>query len=74
MVFGYHDMGVVCLQELLSQGADLVGVVTHEDDPGETIWFGSVAEAARKRGIPVLTPENPNAPGLVEEIQALRPD
>lgn len=74
VVFGYHDMGVACLQELLSQGANLVGVVTHADDPGETIWFGSVAEAARERGIPVLAPENPNAPGMVEEIRAFRPD
>ena len=74
VVFGYHDMGVACLQELLDQGVNLVGVVTHADDPAEAIWFGSVATLARANAIPVLTPEDPNVPGVVEEIRALRPD
>lgn len=74
VVFGYHDMGVACLQELLDQGANIVGVVTHQDDPTEAIWFGAVATLARAHAIPVLTPENPNAPARVEEIGALRPD
>lgn len=74
VVFGYHDMGVVCLQELLDQRANIVGVVTHEDDPTESIWFGSVAALARAHAIPVLTPEDLTAPAVVEEVRALRPD
>jgi methionyl-tRNA formyltransferase len=73
-MFGYSDIGVACLQELLGRGANVVAVVTHRDDPGETIWFGSVAEAAATHGIPVHTPEDPNVPVFVEEVRRLRPD
>lgn len=74
IVFGYRDVGVACLQELLAQRANVVAVVTHRDDPGETIWFGSVAELAAAHGIPVEAPEDPNAPAFVEEVRRLRPD
>lgn len=74
IVFGYHDIGMACLQELLDQGANVVAVVTHRDDPGEAIWFGSVAELAAARGIPVHTPEDPNTPSFVEQVRGLRPD
>jgi methionyl-tRNA formyltransferase len=74
VVFGYHDIGVVCLQELLHQRANVVAVVTHQDDPGEAIWFGSVAELAAASGIPVHTPDDPNVPAFVEEVRHLRPD
>ncbi|HSB70814.1 MAG TPA: formyltransferase [Candidatus Methylomirabilis sp.] len=74
VVFGYHDMGVACLQELLHQGANVVAVVTHADDPTEASWFGSVADLARQRAIPVLTPGDPNAPAIVERLRALGPD
>ena len=74
IVFGYHDIGVGCLQELLAQGADVVAVVSHRNDPGETIWFGSVADLAAAHGIPVMTPEDPNAPACVEAVRCLRPD
>jgi methionyl-tRNA formyltransferase len=67
-------MGVVCLQELLEQGANVATVVTHRDDPAETIWFGSVAELAAAHKIPSYTPGDPNTPGFVEEIRRLRPD
>jgi methionyl-tRNA formyltransferase len=74
VVFGYHDMGVGCLQELLDLGANVVGVVTHQDDPAETVWFGSVAAVARAHAIPLLVPENPNTPATVDAIRRLRPD
>ncbi|MDE2118740.1 MAG: formyltransferase, partial [Betaproteobacteria bacterium] len=34
----------------------------------------SVAELAALHGIPVITPDNPNAPEIVEQIRALQPD
>jgi methionyl-tRNA formyltransferase len=74
VVFGYHEIGVACLRELLRQGANVVAVVTHRDDPGETIWFKSVAELAAAHGIPVHLPDDPNVPALVEEVRRLRPD
>lgn len=73
-MFGYSDLGVVCLHQLLDLGANVVAVVTHRDDPAETIWFRSVAALATSKGIPVYAPEDPNVPGFVDEIRGLRPD
>ena len=49
-------------------------MLTHKDSPGENVWFASVAELARERGIEAITPEDPNAPEIVERIRALEPD
>jgi methionyl-tRNA formyltransferase len=74
VVFGYHDVGVRCLRVLLGQGIEVPLVVTHEDEPGEQVWFDSVARHARWHGIEVITPANPNAPGLLQRLRALQPD
>lgn len=74
VVFAYHDVGVRCLSVLLAQGVRVALVLTHEDKPGENIWFGSVAALARKHALPVITPEDPNAPAVVAQIRALAPD
>ena len=74
VVFAYHNVGVRCLSVLLDQDVRVSLVVTHRDQPGETIWFDSVEQLARARGLPVITPENANDPALVAQIRALAPD
>jgi len=74
VVFAYHNVGVRCLKVLLAQGIDVPLVVTHDDDPGEAQWFGSVAATAREYGITTITPEDPNAPDVVARVAALLPD
>jgi methionyl-tRNA formyltransferase len=74
VVFAYHDVGCRCLQVLLAGGVEVPLVVTHEDAPGETIWFDSVAALARTHDIPVITPEDPNEPDLIEHFNRLAPD
>lgn len=74
VVFGYHNVGVRCLSVLLAHGVRIPLVVTHEDDPKENVWFGSVRRLAELNRIPVAVPENPNAPEFVEKIAALKPD
>ena len=74
VVFAYHNVGVRCLSVLLAHGVDVALVVTHRDNPKETIWFDSVAELAELHGIPVITPDNPNTPEVIEQIRALQPD
>jgi methionyl-tRNA formyltransferase len=74
VVFAYHDVGCRCLQVLLDQGVQVPLVLTHRDSPGENIWFGSVAELARERGVECIAPEDPNAPEIVERIRVLQPD
>src|ERR1051326_7162801 len=73
-VFAYQDIGYECLDFLISAGAEIVAVATHEDDPGEEIWFRSVAALAREHGLPLYTPENPNAPEFIATIRRAAPD
>ncbi|HEV2111701.1 MAG TPA: formyltransferase [Gammaproteobacteria bacterium] len=74
VVFAYHDVGVRCLSVLLAHGVHVSLVVTHEDDPGENIWFGSVKRLAELHGITAVTPEDPNKGGLAAQVEALKPD
>src|SRR5215470_15967771 len=74
VVFAYHNVGVRCLRVLLAHRIDILLVVTHEDAPGETIWFESVARAAQECGIPVIAPADPNVPAIVSQIAACKPD
>ncbi len=74
VVFAYHDVGVRCLKVLIEQGVKVALVVTHEDNPAERIWFGSVAELAAANGIETCTPENPNTPEFIARISAMAPD
>ena len=74
VVFAYHNVGVRCLKVLLAHGVDVPLVVTHEDSPGETIWFGSAAHTAAEYGIPVIKPQDPSAASIVSRVTALAPD
>lgn len=74
VVFAYHNVGVRCLSVLLAHGVDVALVVTHRDNPKETIWFDNVAELAALHGIQTITPDNPNTPEVVAQIRALQPD
>ena len=53
---------------MLANALDVALVVTHADDPRETIWFDSVAELAALNGIPVIRPQDPNTPDVVERV------
>ena len=74
VVFAYHNVGYRCLSVLLDQGVKVLLVVTHEDNPRETIWFESVAGLARLHGIPVITPQDPNVADVISRIAGLQPD
>jgi methionyl-tRNA formyltransferase len=71
-VFAYHDVGVRCLQVLLDAGVDVRLVVTHADDPAERVWFASVAELARRRGLQTLA--DPEPAELERRLRAAAPD
>ena len=62
VIFAYSEVGCLCLEELIKDGANVAAVFTHEDDPHENIWFRSVKEIAEKNGIPVRTPKKLEAP------------
>src|SRR5437667_6442227 len=74
IVFGYSDMGCACLELLLRPKAGVVAVFTHEDKPGENLWFRSVAALAREHDIPVFMPVSLKSPEWEERFRNLKPD
>ena len=74
VVFAYSEVGMRCLRVLLRHGFDVQKVFSHEDDPAELRWYGSVAEVARENHLALLTPTDPNVPMWINEVAQLRPD
>jgi len=74
VVFAYHNVGARCLRVLLAHGVRVPLVVTHEDDPAETIWFERVADVAAGYGIPTITPADVNSDATIARIRSLAPD
>ena len=75
---GSAALACPCLDSLLANPADqVVGVVTQPDRPkGRTLQVAPCAVRAHvaTRGIPLLTPENVNAPDSVAALRSLVPD
>ena len=74
VVFAYHDVGVRCLSVMLAQGVKVELVVTHRDDPNETVWFESVEKLARANDLEVATPDDPNSPEFLQRLADISPD
>lgn len=74
LVLAYHNIGCIGIETLLDNGFEIVGVFTHKDDPGESIWFNSVAELAASKGLPVFAPIDINHPIWVQRIKEMAPD
>lgn len=74
VVLGYHEVGVRGLMVLLELGVPVSLVVTHEDDPGEGGWFGSVRDLCAWQGIPCITPADPNVPEVIARVRQAAPD
>lgn len=67
-------MGLVGLQALKQAGYDIACIFSHEDDPIENCWFGSVKAWATEQAIPLYCPADVNQPEWIEKISALSPD
>jgi methionyl-tRNA formyltransferase len=74
VVFAYHEIGYACLEELLAFGAEVCCLFTHQDDPGEEVWFKTPRALAEAHGIPVYTPASLKDPGWTDIIRESRPD
>jgi methionyl-tRNA formyltransferase len=74
VVFGYGDVGIRCLATLLAQGVHVPLVVTHADDPNETLWYGSLARFASERDIPVHLSEDAAGADLAAKVALCAPD
>lgn len=67
-------MGVNCLKALLHAGIKIDLVITHQDDPLENVWFGSVAKLCEDKNIPYITPNANQLIDLLPQIQKLAPE
>ena len=74
VLFAYQAVGHAVLEELLALNAPVAAVFTHADDPGENLWFPSVAELAKKADIPVFTPAKLKTPEFPAQVAAQRPE
>ena len=74
---GTPDIASVCLNQILTDGFQVVGVYTQPDRPkgrGMKMVCSPVKELALERGIPVFQPENFRADETVEQLRRLEPD
>jgi methionyl-tRNA formyltransferase len=74
VVFAYHQIGYVCLEELLRSGIEVTALFTHRDDPAEEIWFRTPRTLAQEQHVPVFDDENLHDPACVAHIRSLAPD
>ena len=74
LVAGTPDVAVPTLHTLIASGADVASVLTSPDAKGKrgsTLHPSPLKVAAVEANIPVITPEDPNAPEAVEAIRNL---
>ncbi|HEV8122265.1 MAG TPA: formyltransferase family protein, partial [Candidatus Polarisedimenticolia bacterium] len=74
VVCGYSEIATIGLECLVEAGFTVPLFLTHEDAPGETIWWRPPAERARALGIEVSAPHPLDTPEMRARIAALRPD
>ena len=74
---GTPDIAAVCLNKIIDDGFNIVGVYTQPDRPkgrGMKMVFSPVKELALKHEIPVFQPENFREDETVEQLCTLQPD
>src|SRR5260221_884595 len=74
VVFAYSDVGYECLDLLIARRERVRVVFTHEDDPGETRWFRSVADLAHRHRLQVRFDEPTRDSEGARLIQPMGPD
>ena len=74
---GTPDIAATCLQKILDDGIQVVGVYTQPDRPknrGMKLAFSPVKEVALAHDLPVFQPENFREEETVEQLRSLQPD
>lgn len=74
---GTPEIAATCLNRILEDGAQVVGVYTQPDRPknrGMKLAFSPVKETALRYNLPVFQPETFRDPETVEALRALKPD
>ena len=74
---GTPDIAAVCLNKIIGDGFNIVGVYSQPDRPkgrGMKMVFSPVKELAIEHEIPVFQPESFREDEAVEQLRALQPD
>ena len=74
---GTPDIAATCLQKILADGFQVVGVYTQPDRPknrGMKLAISPVKALALEKDIPVFQPENFREEETVEQLRSLQPD
>ena len=74
---GTPDIAATCLEKILADGYEVVGVYSQPDRPkgrGMKLVAPPVKEVAMAHNIPVFQPENFREDAVVEELASLQPD
>ncbi len=74
---GTPDIAATCLQKIIEDGTQVVGVYTQPDRPknrGMKLAFSAVKEVALAHNLPVFQPENFRQEETVETLRQLKPD
>lgn len=74
---GTPDIAATCLEKILADGFEVVGVFTQPDRPkgrGMKMQFSPVKEVALRHDLPVFQPENFRDEEGVELLRQLKPD
>jgi methionyl-tRNA formyltransferase len=74
---GTPEFAVPCLDTLLKEGHQVLGVVTQPDRPkgrGQQLTFSPVKEAALAAGLPVIQPVKVREPQFLAQLQDLAPE
>jgi methionyl-tRNA formyltransferase len=74
VVFAYHEIGYVCLEEVLAADMEVACLFTHKDDPDEEIWFRRPVELAKTHAIPVYDPETLREEKWAQMLKTISPD
>jgi UDP-4-amino-4-deoxy-L-arabinose formyltransferase/UDP-glucuronic acid dehydrogenase (UDP-4-keto-hexauronic acid decarboxylating) len=73
VVFGYHDVGCRGIRVLRRLGVEIPAVYTHDDDPDENVWFGSVKKTCAELGVPVRAGADMKDPKEHARLRDLHP-
>jgi methionyl-tRNA formyltransferase len=74
---GTPDIATASLQAIVSNGFNVVGVITAPDKPagrGQQMQYSHVKQFALDNGLNLLQPPNLKDPGFIEQLKALQPD
>jgi len=74
VLFAYHEIGYVCMEELIKEGFEIPLLFTHEDDPKENLWFRRPRELAEKHCIPYHTPNSLKDEKWLYMVEREKPD